>query len=461
MVRESSVTINGYAKEGADADASTVLLVDDEPNLRRVLSAVLERDGYNVLIADGGRDALKKVKAHSGRIDLMVTDFLMPDMNGLELMEATRKQHPGLRTLIISGHGTVRSAVDAMRLGAYDFVTKPFDVEQVRTIVRRALAAASEEALQPAVEVPAKSAASPAPKSLSPAVSEADSEENVAAGIAVRVGLIGHSEATLQMRAKLFSASAAPRATVLLLGESGTGKEVAAKFLHEASARKRGPFIAVSCAALPDSLLESELFGHEKSAFTGAMAAKPGRFELADGGTLFLDEIGDIPMITQVKLLRALQEREVSRIGGVKAVKVDVRVVAATNRDLWQAVQDGSFRADLYYRLHVIPVTLPPLRERGTDIDLLALYFLDLLARENRCSFPKGIHGETLNVLRSHSWPGNIRELRNVLEYAVVMSSGSAAEIMASVLPPLLTASVPSAALHEPGRLYVVPGRMA
>ena len=293
MARESSATINRYAKEGADADASTVLLVDDEPNLRRVLSAVLERDGYHVLIADGGRDALKKAKAHSGRIDLMVTDFLMPDMNGLELMEATRKHHPKLRTLIISGHGTVRSAVDAMRLGAYDFVTKPFDVEQVRTIVRRALAAASEEALHPAVEVSAKPAAGPAPKSLTPAVNEADTED-AAAAIALRVGLIGQSDLTLQMRAKLFSASAAPRATVLLLGESGTGKEVAAKFLHEASARKRGPFIAVSCAALPDSLLESELFGHEKSAFTGAMAAKPGRFELADGGTLFLDEIGDI-----------------------------------------------------------------------------------------------------------------------------------------------------------------------
>jgi two-component system response regulator AtoC len=458
MARENSTTMNGFAKEGVPSDAPTVLVVDDEPNLRRVLSAVLERDGYNVLLADGGRDALKKAKAHNGRLDLMVTDFLMPDMNGLELLEATLKLHPKLRTLIISGHGTIRSAVDAMRLGAYDFVTKPFDVEQVRTIVRRALTAAAEEAKAPSVE------ATPSPllkATDSTAPSEPAGDESQAATIAARVGLIGNSETTLMMRTKLFAASAAARATVLLLGESGTGKEVAAKFLHEASARKRGPFVAVSCAALPDSLLESELFGHEKSAFTGAMAAKPGRFELADGGTLFLDEIGDIPMITQVKLLRALQEREVSRIGGVKAVKVDVRVVAATNRDLWQAVQEGSFRADLYYRLHVIPITLPSLRERGGDIDRLATHFLDMLARENRRSFPKGITEETLKVLRSHSWPGNIRELRNVLEYAVVMSEGESAEIVASVLPILRTASPPRSETQERNGLYVVPGKVA
>ncbi len=465
MPRENSAAIDSFAKDSTDADVPTVLVVDDEPNLRRVLSAVLERDGYNVLLADGGRDALKKAKAHTGRLDLMVTDFLMPDMNGLELLEATLKLHPKLRTLIISGHGTIRSAVDAMRLGAYDFVTKPFDVEQVRTIVRRALAAAAEEARAPVSE--ATGAGVPSPKAVTaaaPAVGETGTDAGQAATIAARVGLIGSSDTTLEMRAKLFSASAAPRATVLLLGESGTGKEVAAKFLHEASARRRGPFVAVSCAALPDSLLESELFGHEKSAFTGAMAAKPGRFELADGGTLFLDEIGDIPMITQVKLLRALQEREVSRIGGVKAVKVDVRVVAATNRDLWHAVQDGTFRADLYYRLHVIPITLPSLRERGADIEHLAAYFLDMLARENRRVFPKGIDEETLNVLRDHSWPGNIRELRNVLEYAVVMSAGDAAQITAKVLPTLLSPRVrPENSNSNNGHngLYVVPSKAA
>ncbi|MES2463071.1 MAG: sigma-54 dependent transcriptional regulator [Armatimonadota bacterium] len=462
MPRENSAITDQFDKAGATLETPTVLVVDDEPNLRRVLSAVLERDGYHVLLADGGRDALKKAKAHSGRIDLMVTDFLMPDMNGLELLEAVLKLHPHLRTLIISGHGTIRSAVDAMRLGAYDFVTKPFDVEQVRTIVRRALKAAAEEVRSPAVDTTGEAADSAAKPAVSTAaVGESGGEEGQAATVAARVGLIGGSETTLEMRTRLFYASAAPRATVLLLGESGTGKEVAAKFLHEASARRRGPFVAVSCAALPDSLLESELFGHEKSAFTGAVAAKPGRFELADGGTLFLDEIGDIPMITQVKLLRALQEREVSRIGGVKAVKVDVRVVAATNRDLWQAVQEGSFRADLYYRLHVIPITLPSLRERGEDIDRLAAHFLDLLARENRRSFPKGISEETLKVLRAHSWPGNIRELRNVLEYAVVMSHGSAAEITANVLPTLLTPAPSRSNGQEHSGLYVVPGKVA
>jgi DNA-binding NtrC family response regulator len=351
-----------------------------------------------------------------------------------------------------------------MRLGAYDFVTKPFDVEQVRTIVRRALAAAAEEARSPAADM-SGGAADPAPLTAASPASFPDGkgggEAGQAATVATRVGLIGGSDTTLDMRAKLFSASAAPRATVLLLGESGTGKEVAAKFLHEASARRRGPFVAVSCAALPDSLLESELFGHEKSAFTGAMSAKPGRFELADGGTLFLDEIGDIPMITQVKLLRALQEREVSRIGGVKAVKVDVRVVAATNRDLWQAVQEGSFRADLYYRLHVIPITLPSLRERGADIDHLAAHFLDMLARENRRAFPKGISEETLQILRAHSWPGNIRELRNVLEYAVVMSAGNAAEITANVLPTLLAPTARRDGVQGHNGLYVLPGKVA
>ncbi|MBC8101199.1 MAG: sigma-54-dependent Fis family transcriptional regulator [Cytophagales bacterium] len=455
MASESGTTAthpnDPFEAVGSSPETPTVLVVDDEPNLRRVLSAVLERDGYRVLLADGGRDALKKAKQHAGRIDLMVTDFLMPDMNGLELLEAIRKVHPALRTLIISGHGTIRSAVEAMRLGAYDFVTKPFDVEQVRAIVRRALAAA-EEARVPATTGFAASSSS-VTKPASSFVRPGSDEESA---VATRVGLVGDAEATRDLRGKLFAAAAAPRATVLLLGESGTGKEVAAKFLHEASARRRAPFVAVSCAALPDSLLESELFGHEKSAFTGAMAAKPGRFELADGGTLFLDEIGDIPMITQVKLLRALQEREVSRIGGVKAVKVDVRVVAATNRDLWQAVQDGTFRADLYYRLHVIPVTLPSLRERGADIDRLAGYFLDLLARENRRTFSEGIAEEALQVLRSHCWPGNIRELRNVLEYAVVMSPGDAAMITSHALPTLLTPGT-----REPNHLFVVPGKVA
>lgn len=414
--------------------APTILVVDDEPNLRRVLGAVLARDGYRVLVASGGREAVKLAKENE-QIDLLVTDFLMPDLSGLEVLSAVRQKHPGLRALLISGHGTVRSAVDAMRLGAFDFLTKPFDVEQVRATVKRALdaSAVADPALSAAAAPPAE-----APKAAAPA-----GEPAPAAGAAGRgtggVGrdLVGDAPATRTMKERLLQV-AASRVSVLLLGESGTGKEVAARLVHDASPRRKGPFIAVSCAALPESLLESELFGHEKSAFTGALAAKPGRFEMAHGGTLFLDEIGDIPHVTQVKLLRALQEREVVRIGGVKTLPVDVRVVAATNRDLWQAVEEGTFRADLYYRLCVVPVHLPPLRERPEDIGALAGHFLAQAARENERAFPDGIAPDALSLLSRHAWPGNIRELQNALSYAVVLSAPGARRIEAGALPPSL-----------------------
>lgn len=400
----------------------TVLIVDDEPNIRRVLAAVLTRDGYQVILADGGKDAVKKAK-NEPILDILITDFLMPDMNGLETLEAVRKYHGGVRALFISGHGTVRSAVEAMRLGAFDYITKPFDVEQVRETVKRALKSAP---LTAPAQISAKSNSKETPRP--------QDTENGPIVLPPGVSMIGDAPATRLLQRRLLAA-ASSRATVLLLGESGTGKEVAAKLIHEASPRRRGPFIAVSCAALPETLLESELFGHEKSAFTGAAGAKPGRFELADGGTLFLDEIGDIPHITQVKLLRALQEREISRIGGIKSIKVDVRVVGATNRDLWQAVQEGSFRLDLYYRLHVVPVTLPPLRERVEDIPALAGFFLERSAKENERVFPDGVAPDALAILAAHDWQGNIRELQNALEYAVVMSPPSRRDIQADSLP--------------------------
>ncbi|MBC8141690.1 MAG: sigma-54-dependent Fis family transcriptional regulator [Armatimonadetes bacterium] len=408
------------------ATGPTVLIVDDEPNIRRVLAAVLARDGYKVVIADGGKDAVKKAK-NEPVLDVLITDFLMPDMNGLETLEAVRKYHGGVRALFISGHGTVRSAVEAMRLGAFDYITKPFDVEQVRDTVKRALKSAPLHAPAP-ISAKTSPATTPSPS--------ADIPADIV--LPPGVSLIGNAPATQLLKRRLLAA-AASRATVLLLGESGTGKEVAARLLHEASPRRRGPFIAVSCAALPETLLESELFGHEKSAFTGAASAKPGRFELADGGTLFLDEIGDIPHITQVKLLRALQEREISRIGGIKTVKVDVRVVGATNRDLWQAVQEGSFRLDLYYRLYVVPVTIPPLRERAEDIPTLAAFFLERSAKENDRAFPAGITPDALARLAAHEWQGNIRELQNALEYAVVMSPTGRDAIEADVLPERLS----------------------
>jgi len=407
----------------------TVLLVDDEPNLRRVLGAVLEADGYRVISADCGRDALKKAKAESS-LDLVITDYLMPDLNGLQVLDGIRKLHPGVKSLVVSGHGTVRSAVEAMRLGAFDYITKPFDVDQVKATVKRVLKADSPS---PAVSAPAFATSR---GSKNPATPPSD-----AMLLAAKSGLLGDSKVTRHLAENLVRAAKSNRATVLLLGESGTGKEVAAKLVHEASPRSAGPFVAVSCAALPDTLLESELFGHEKSAFTGAQTAKPGRFELAHGGTLFLDEIGDIPPLTQVKLLRALQEREICRIGGTKTVKVDVRLAAATNRDLWQAVQDGTFRLDLYYRLHVVPVHLPALRERGDDVMLLANAFLERIAAENGRAFPDGFAQDAEVALTKHTFPGNIRELQNFIEYAVVMASPDAKAISAEFLPPYMTTS--------------------
>ena len=407
----------------------TVLLVDDEPNLRRVLGAVLEADGYRVITADCGRDALKKAKAESS-LDLVITDYLMPDLNGLQVLDGIRKLHPSVKSLVVSGHGTVRSAVEAMRLGAFDYITKPFDVDQVKATVKRVL---KSDSPAPAVSAPAFATSR---GSKSAAVPPSD-----AMLLAGKSGLLGDSTVTRHLAENLVRAAKSNRATVLLLGESGTGKEVAAKLVHEASPRSAGPFVAVSCAALPDTLLESELFGHEKSAFTGAQTAKPGRFELAHGGTLFLDEIGDIPPLTQVKLLRALQEREICRIGGTKTVKVDVRLVAATNRDLWQAVQDGTFRLDLYYRLHVVPVHLPALRERGEDVMLLANAFLERIAAENGRAFPDGFAKDAEAALTKHTFPGNIRELQNFIEYAVVMASPDATAISAEFLPPYMTTS--------------------
>lgn len=413
------------------SDAPVVLVVDDEPNLRRVLTAVLEREGYRVVVADSGRDAIRKARAEI-RLDLLVTDYLMPDLNGLQVLEAVRKHHGGARAIMVSGHGTVRSAVEAIKLGAFDYLTKPFDVDQVKETVARALR--SEVVADAAtIESVAPSATEQVPASVRrlPKLPGCD--------------LIGNSEATQKMVARLLRAGRSNRATVLLLGESGTGKEVAARLLHEASPRRRGPFVAVSCAALPDTLLESELFGHEKSAFTGAAGAKPGRFELAEGGTLFLDEIGDIPHLTQVKLLRALQEREISRIGGVKPIKVDVRVVAATNRDLWRAVEEGTFRLDLYYRLNVVPVHLPSLRGRSADIPDLALFFLDKACRENGRRPIRAIADRAMDRLVKHRWPGNIRELQNAMEYASVMAGDDASEIDIDALPEsILGSSIPS-----------------
>ncbi|HVU05048.1 MAG TPA: sigma-54 dependent transcriptional regulator [Polyangiaceae bacterium] len=367
-----------------------VLVVDDEPNLRRVLSAQLSRDGYDVHTAEDGVQALALLGDH--HIDMVITDLRMPNMDGMELLRRALVLDPELPVVMITAHGTVDNAVEALKTGAFDYVTKPFDQDEVRAVVKKALRTrdlSATEATRPEQAVPE-----------------------------ARYGIIGESAAIQSVYAILDRVADTPT-TVLLTGESGTGKEVVARTLHESSSRKDRPFIKVNCAAIPKDLMESELFGYEKGAFTGAVGSKPGRFELATGGTLFLDEIGTIPIEMQVKLLRAIQESEFERVGGIKTIHVDVRLVAATNSDLRQAIAQGAFREDLYYRLNVVPIHLPPLREREGDTLLLARHFIQKFdARLGKKVV--GIEPEVEEALRQYPWPGNIRELENVIERAVL-----------------------------------------
>src|SRR3954451_11997176 len=325
------------------SERKQILVVDDEPNLRRVLSAQLERDGYDVHTAEDGEQALLVLKEH--HLDLIITDLRMPKLDGMELLRRAVAIDDELPVVMITAHGTVDNAVEALKTGAFDYLTKPFDQAEVRTIVRKAL------------------------RTRDLAGTEATREESPG-GAGARYGIIGESDAILSIYAVLERVANMPT-TVLITGESGTGKELVARALHENSARKERPFIKVNCAAIPKDLMESELFGYERGAFTGAVTSKPGRFELADTGTLFLDEIAEIPVEMQVKLLRALQESEFERVGGIKTTRVDVRLIAATNRDLEKEIEAGRFRKDLYYRLAVVPLALPTLRDRRSDVPML------------------------------------------------------------------------------------------
>jgi nitrogen regulation protein NR(I) len=391
-----------------------ILVVDDEPNLRRVLSAQLERDGYDVHAAEDGEQALSILKEH--HIDLVITDLRMPRIDGMELLRRAQKLDAELPVVMITAHGTVDNAVEALKTGAFDYLTKPFDQIEVRTIVAKALRTrdlSATEASRPFHEIPLEGA---------------------------RYGIIGQSPSILELYAVLDRVADTPT-TVLITGESGTGKELVARALHESSSRREKAFIKVNCAAIPKDLMESELFGYERGAFTGAVGSKPGRFELASGGTLFLDEIGSIPVEMQVKLLRALQESEFERVGGVRTIRVDVRLIAATNSDLKKEIGLGSFREDLYYRLNVVPIRLPSLRERATDIPLLVMHFI----RKFNTRLKKAIDGvepAALARLTSYPWPGNIRELENVIERAVLFCDGD--ELHLSDLPAEVRGSVTS-----------------
>jgi len=411
-----------------------LLVADDEPGIRRVLQAVFTKDGYTVHLAENGRKALEIATIQP--ISVLVTDLIMPDMNGVDLLKKIREKRPEVVAVMITAYGTIKTAVDAIRLGAADYITKPFDVGEIRAVVARAVQRQQQrnEETSP-VLTPTKSV-----------VAEENEATTVGAASAIKLqkmsGMIAGESTSMLEVYETIRRAALSRATVLIRGESGTGKELVAKALHQNSDRAAGPFVAISCAALPETLLESELFGHEKNAFTGAAATKPGRFEMADKGTLFLDEIGDIPAPVQIKLLRVLQERAYERLGGVKTIKVDVRVVAATNADLEKLVAEGKFRSDLYYRLHVIQITLPALRERPEDVEVLSIGFLKRFAKENGRPVLK-IEKDALAVLKKYPWPGNVRELENVMERCVVMADPEDTKLTLDLLPPSVRKNSP------------------
>ncbi len=365
-----------------------VLIVDDDPGMRDGMALSLKRSGFICEQARGGEDALRMTRP--GAYDAVVTDLRMTGMDGLQLMARLKALDAALPVLLVTAFGSLDTAREAMRLGAFDYLTKPFSPDELVAAVRKAVRA--EDRLRP--EEPGDA---PAILTQDPALAE-----------------------TLAMARR----AADSRATILIQAESGTGKELIAKLIHTASPRRKGPFVAINCAAIPETLLESELFGYEKGAFTGAVGAKQGRCEQADGGTLVLDEIGELPLAIQGKLLRAIQERTIDRLGGTRTIAVDVRLIALTNRDLAQEVKEGRFREDLFYRLNVIPLRLPPLRERAVDLALLAAHFAERFARENDRSTPR-VARSFFTALERHTWPGNIRELENAIQRCVVLSNGA------------------------------------
>ncbi|MBI1846221.1 MAG: sigma-54-dependent Fis family transcriptional regulator [Candidatus Rokubacteria bacterium] len=398
-----------------------VLVVDDERSMRELLGIALTQDGYDLTLADGGERAIEILKREA--FDLVITDLRMRKVDGLAVLKAVKETSPSTAVLVITAFASAETAVQAMKVGAYDYITKPFKLEEMRLIIGNAL---ERKRLQ---------------------------DENVALKRALRrergiENLIGKSAPILEVM-EMIRKTAESTSTVMITGESGTGKELVARAIHYESARRDGPFVSVNCGAIPEALMESELFGHVRGSFTGAVANAQGLFSAADGGTLFLDEITEIPASLQVKLLRVLQQREVRRVGDTKDIKVDVRVIAASNRDLEKAVGEGLLREDLFYRLHVIPVHLAPLRDRRDDIPVLVAHFLKKLSKESGKDM-RGITPEALGLLEHYHWPGNIRELENAIERAIVL--GGSDMVGPDALPPSVrrTRDVPDFAIEIP-----------
>jgi DNA-binding NtrC family response regulator len=390
--------------------AGNILVVDDDGDIREVLGDRLQSLGYRVFAADTAKAGLELLERQNPQLALL--DIEMPDMNGIDLLREIRRREHDVTVVMITAYGTVERAVEAMKEGAYDFIGKPFDPDHVALIVAKAL---ERETLRRGIEILSE---------------QIDDRHRMIVGQSVQIN----------RAVETAKKAAASRSTVLLLGESGTGKEIFARAIHNWSDRKDKPFVAINCVGLSKELLESELFGHEKGSFTGALQLKKGKMELAHGGTVFLDEVGDVSTELQTKLLRFLQEREFERVGGTKPISVDVRIIAATNRDLNNAVQEGKFREDLYYRLNVVPLILPPLRARKEDIPGLADYFLKRSALETKKNFT-AIDEEAIKKLIAYQWPGNVRELANVIESAVVLGQGP--ELTPHDLPAKVVSTVP------------------
>lgn len=377
-----------------------ILVVDDEESIREFLDIMLRKEGYEVTCVEDGQKAIDILKKKS--FDLLISDLQMPNVTGIELLKHCRETYPDLLFMMITAFGTAESAVEAMKMGAYDYITKPFKIDEVRINIANALRSRNLEVEN---------------RVLRKELQKEYSFQN----------LVGNSEAMHKIFELIRKVSDSPT-NVLVTGESGTGKEMVAKAIHYNSPLKDRPFVSVNCGAIPENLVESELFGHKKGSFTGAISDKDGLFEVADGGTLFLDEIGELPLSSQVRILRAIQEKTVRRVGGTEDIKVEVRIIAATNRDLEQMVQQGTFRQDLYYRLNVINIRTPPLRERRDDIPLLAGHFLQKYS-ERFSKQIQTISKEAMDLLKKYDFPGNVRELENIIERTVALESG------ATVLP--------------------------